>query len=99
VAIEGLVDIVADSPDIQHVHNQLSTPRQEILFTGLSGSQKSLYVAALYKTLRARKEAPTVVLTYNQVAAQRLYADLSSLLPDVENLLLYPAVEVDPMKR
>lgn len=96
MAIEGLVDIVADSPDIQHVHNQLSTPRQEILFTGLSGSQKSLYVAALYKTLRSRKEAPTVVLTYNQVAAQRLYADLSSLLPDVENLLLYPAVEVDP---
>ena len=60
------------------------------------GQSKSLYVAALYKTLRARKEAPTVVLTYNQVAAQRLYADLSSLLPDVENLLLYPAVEVDP---
>lgn len=96
MAIEGLVDIVAESPDILHLHDQLRRGRSEILFTGLSGSQKSLYVAALYKTLRNRPEGPNLLLTYNLVAAQRLYSDLRSLLPDSEEILLYPAIEIDP---
>lgn len=96
MAIEGLVDILTKSPDILHLSDQLRRERSEILYTGLSGSQKSLYVAALYKSLRGRPESPTLLVTYNSVQAQRLYADLRSLLPEDEPILLYPAVEIDP---
>lgn len=96
MAIEGLVDIVAQSPDIRYFHDQLRKARSEILFTGLSGSQKSLYIAALYNTLRGQREAPTLLLTHNLVAAQGLYTDLRSLLPETEPILLYPAIEIDP---
>lgn len=94
MAIEGLVDVVAHSPDIQHLHTQLHAERSEIVYTGLSGSQKSLYIAALYNTLRNSPEAPPLLITYSMSEAQRLFNDLQGMLHDPVHL--YPANELDP---
>lgn len=95
MAMQGLVDVVEASPDVARIATNLRARPAEYLITGLSGSQKSLYISAICNRIREWTGGPQLVLTHNTVAANRLLSDLRSLLP-AGSVLPYPALETYP---
>jgi transcription-repair coupling factor (superfamily II helicase) len=73
----------------------LARPRSEQLVNGLSGSQKSLYIAALFWERMQEDPAPFLLLTYSTYQAERLGTDLITLL-GTEYVQLFPALETLP---
>lgn len=61
----------------------------EQLITGLSGSSRYLFVAALC----ANVDRPLVVITHNNYQAQKVYEDLIELLGE-EEVFLFPSEEI-----
>ncbi len=92
MAIGGLVEAVLESRESSGLLSE--PPVEEQLVVGLSGSQKSLYVAALAKEGRSAF-FPSVVLTHSRLQADRWLHDLQTLLPHVE-VLLFPGNETYP---
>jgi transcription-repair coupling factor (superfamily II helicase) len=95
LAIEGLIGVVAESAEFVQIRDHLSRPRSELLVSGLTGSQKSLYIAALYRDHISRNTQPLMIVSYNAYQADRLRNDLSNLL-EPENVLFFPALETLP---
>jgi transcription-repair coupling factor (superfamily II helicase) len=66
----------------------VETGMKEQLISGLTGSARSLLVAALH----AQLQRPIVVMTHNMFSAQKWIDDLQACLPE-DTLLTYPAHE------
>lgn len=95
MAIEGLLEVVAQSTEFGQIREGLARRRGEQLVTGLSGSQKSLYIATIYWDSIQRNHLPFLVVTHSAYQAARLRDDLNTLLSPDE-VLLFPALETLP---
>ncbi|WP_044641823.1 transcription-repair coupling factor [Risungbinella massiliensis] len=87
--MEPLRKLIQQDADFQSTVEGFKHHLREQLVTGLTGTARMLYVAALYQQL----ERPVVIMTHNLNQAQKAYEDLLELI-DRENLLLYPANEL-----
>jgi len=82
-----LQELVKD-PEVITVMEGIRHGLKEQLVAGLSGSSRSLLIAAL----QAELQRPIVVMTHNMFSAQKLIEDLEECLPP-GGLLTYPANE------
>ncbi|TLS48603.1 transcription-repair coupling factor [Paenibacillus antri] len=83
-----LLEALATDPDLITVTDGIRSGLKEQLVSGLTGSARSVFVAALHSQL----QRPIVVMTHNMFSAQKLIEDLEECLPRGE-LLAYPANE------
>ncbi len=83
-----LLEVFSSDADVQSVLDGLRSGMKEQLVSGLSGSARSVMIAALHE----RIGRPVVVLTHNMFSAQKLLEDLQECLPE-KSLLSYPANE------
>ncbi len=83
-----LLEALATDPDLITVTDGIRSGLKEQLVSGLAGSARSVFVAALH----AQLQRPIVVMTHNMFSAQKLIEDLEECLPRGE-LLTYPANE------
>lgn len=90
MSLAGLVNIVKSAPEYQALHSQ-----GEQLVVGLSGSQKSLYVAALAQESTDHPLFPALILTHSRFEAEKWYRDLASLLSP-ELVLQFPSLDTFP---
>src|SRR5690606_5294321 len=67
------------------IQNQL----HEQLITGLSGSARQLFVAAI----QASVERPLIVITHNNYQGQKVYEDLLELLHE-DDVFFFPSEEI-----
>jgi transcription-repair coupling factor (superfamily II helicase) len=95
LAIDALLGVVSQSAEFAQIRDGLARARSEQLVSGLSGSQKSLYVAALFRSISLRRGMPLLVVTHSSWEADRLRTDLLSLLPP-DQVQLFPALETLP---
>ncbi|HLS91251.1 MAG TPA: transcription-repair coupling factor [Limnochordia bacterium] len=93
MAISALLETFREAPDYKRLVE--ATAGSQPLITGLSGSQKSLYVAALADDPPGGRHFPAIVLTATQYQAERWHQDLATLLSD-ERVLLFPNPETHP---
>jgi len=83
-----LLEALAKDPDLVTVTDGIRSGMKEQLVSGLAGSARSVFIAALH----AQLQRPIVVMTHNMFSAQKLIEDLEECLPRGE-LLSYPANE------
>ena len=88
--LSGLVATIREGPEYEALSAETEVPERWV--TGLSGSQKSLYVAAMAGSDRI---FPSLVVTHSPDQADRWYRDLASLLSPDE-VLLFPPLEIHP---
>jgi transcription-repair coupling factor (superfamily II helicase) len=86
--MKRLLEALATDPDIGSVTKGVQSGMKEQLVSGLTGSARSVLIAAL----QAQLQRPIVVMTHNMFSAQKLIEDLEECLPSGE-LLTYPANE------
>jgi len=86
--MKRLIEALGKEPDIVSVIDGVRSGLKEQLVAGLTGSARSVFVAAL----QAELQRPIVVMTHNMFSAQKLIEDLQECLPPGE-LLTYPANE------
>ncbi|WP_227397267.1 transcription-repair coupling factor [Jeotgalibacillus aurantiacus] len=87
--MKTLVNGLINDTQIKAVIDDLAAGRQEQLLSGLSGSARSTFMAAVYQ----QHQRPLMVVTPNLLSAQKLYDDLAQLVSE-EELFLYPANEL-----
>jgi len=87
--VQKLISWFLEDHEIQTVVSGFQQGLREQLVAGLSGTARTLFLAALYKEM-AR---PVVIVTPNMFHAQKIYEDLMQLLPE-EHVWLYPANEL-----
>ncbi|WP_053369050.1 transcription-repair coupling factor [Bacillus sp. FJAT-27245] len=87
--MEGLKALFLDQEDIQSVISGVEGGLKEQLVAGLSGSSRTVLAASIYK----QTGRPILLVTHNLLQAQKLYDDISSLLPERE-VYLFPANEL-----
>ncbi len=95
MAIDALLGVVSQSAEFAQIREGLTRARSEQLVTGLTGSQKSLYIAALFRSLNLKGSVPMLLVTYSSWEANRFRTDLLSLLPP-ECVQSFPALETLP---
>ncbi|HZG87557.1 transcription-repair coupling factor [Paenibacillus sp.] len=83
-----LLEALAADPDLVSVTKGIQSGMKEQLVSGLTGSARSVFIAAL----QAELQRPIVVMTHNMFSAQKLIEDLEECVPPGE-LLTYPANE------
>ncbi len=91
--MENLFKRLASGSEYQDLITGLGTGVSELLVTGLTGSAKSLLVAALYQEELKSHNQSIVLLTNNLLQAQRLQDDLTELLGP-EQALIFPDNEL-----
>jgi transcription-repair coupling factor (superfamily II helicase) len=75
--------------EMESVLSSLSSHVKEQLVTGLTGSSRTIMLAAMYKETKRSQ----LVVTYNLLQAQKLYEDLVSIVGE-EHVWLYPVNEL-----
>lgn len=85
----SLYQVFLENPDFQIVMGGLKNRLREQLITGLAGSSRQLFMAAIYKTA----DRPVVVITHNNYQAQKVYEDLIELLGE-EEVFYLPSDEI-----
>lgn len=93
MAIAALLDTLRDAPDYAKLA-EATTGRQPLI-VGLSGSQKSLYVAALAADPPQGRHFPALILTHTHYQAEKWHRDLSTLLSP-GRVFLFPNLETHP---
>ncbi len=86
--MESLASLLINHKDVDSVLSGINLNLHEQLLTGMSGSARSLFMAGVHEYTGRN----TVVITHNQLQAQKLFEDLSSLLPS-EQVHLFPVNE------
>lgn len=81
--------VFADNPEFQMVITGVEKHLHEQLITGLSGSSRQLFMAALHASI----ERPLVVITHNNYQGQKVYEDLLELLGE-EDVTFFPSEEM-----
>lgn len=84
-----LIHILRNDSDFQSTVVGLKGHLKEQLVTGLTGTARMLYVAALYQEVKR----PILLVTHSLNQAQKAYEDLQELVSKDE-ILLYPANEL-----
>lgn len=85
----GLKKIIGQQDDFRSVLAGVTEGLKEQLISGLSGSARTLFLAAVYEETKK----PMLVVTHNLLQAQKLYEDFVQLLGEQE-VFLYPANEL-----
>jgi len=89
LSLQGLVNLISQAQDIGHVREKVAKG-ERLLVLGLSGSQRSLFTAAL-----ANEQAVTLFVGYNQYQVETIGQDLHNLLPN-RNILVFTPHELLP---
>lgn len=84
-----LVYLMEQDRDFQSTLAGLENGFKEQLVTGLTGTARCVYIAALYR----KTKRPLLLVAHNLNQAQKTVEDLQELLPK-EEVLLYPANEL-----
>lgn len=84
MSLQGLVELIDQSKEFQDI-KQKAVAGDEQFLVGLSGSQKSLLVAAT-----ANPQQITLYITYNHQQAEATAQDLRNLIPDFNVLVFSP---------
>ena len=87
--MKSIVQHFKEIQDVGAIVAGIKDGLSEQLITGLSGSGRSLYFAALYEEAKR----PYIIVTYNLLQAQKLYEDLVQYISE-EEVFLYPANEL-----
>lgn len=85
----GLKKIISQQDDFRSILAGITEGLKEQLISGLSGSARTLFLAAVYE----ETQKPLLVVTHNLLQAQKLYDDFVQLLGE-EEVFLYPANEL-----
>nr|WP_239558924.1 transcription-repair coupling factor [Peribacillus deserti] len=80
---------MSKNDDVESVLNGLKEGLREQMVAGMSGSSRSMFISSIH--LETGK--PALIITHNLLQAQKLYDDLTSLMPE-EAIFLYPANEL-----
>lgn len=91
MSIASLLDLWNNSPEFRSVVRGLEEGSREQAVFGLSGSQRSFFLAGLVRKLKRA----CLVITAGLPQAQRLEEDLRTLLPG-ESVLVFPPREILP---
>ncbi|MBM7580653.1 transcription-repair coupling factor [Jeotgalibacillus terrae] len=87
--MKTLVNGLIEDQQIRSVIEDLDLERGEQLLSGLSGSARSTFMAAVYE----QHKRPLMIVTPNLLSAQKLYDDLAQSVAE-ESLYMYPANEL-----
>jgi transcription-repair coupling factor (superfamily II helicase) len=87
--LQGLVEKFKQSAEFEAIVDSYKRGLNEQLASGLSNSARQVFYAALYQEM----ERPLVIVTHNMFQAQKVYDDISQLIP-AEEVWLYPANEM-----
>jgi transcription-repair coupling factor (superfamily II helicase) len=87
--VQGLIEKFIQDNEFQAIASGFDQGLSEQLASGLSGSARQILFAALYQ----KTGQPMVIVTHNMFQAQKVYDDMSQLIP-AENLWIYPANEL-----
>lgn len=80
---------LVDNPEFQMATTGIQNQLHEQLITGLSGSARQLFIAAI----QASVERPLVVITHNNYQGQKVYEDLLELLNE-DDVFFFPSEEI-----
>ena len=92
--IDGLLQTIREVPEYSGLVRRDAATRERLI-VGLSGSQKSLFVAALAKEPQSAGCFPRIVLTHSRFQADRWQRDLATLLSE-EQVMVFPSLETYP---
>ncbi|MBE3599538.1 MAG: hypothetical protein IMX02_12405 [Limnochordaceae bacterium] len=97
MVLAGLVSLVREAESVRRIVRGFSEVPSEQMVVGVTGSQKSTLVAALFEELngRAQEPLPVLVLTHTRTTAERWRDDLLHLVGE-ERVGYFPAVETLP---
>jgi transcription-repair coupling factor (superfamily II helicase) len=85
----GLQNYFLVNDEVKAVSSSIETGMKEQLLSGLTGSARTLLMAALYRETNRTQ----VVITHNLFQAQKVYDDLTDLVGE-DKVLLYPVNEL-----
>jgi transcription-repair coupling factor (superfamily II helicase) len=85
----GLKELFIKNEDFNTIIDGLEGKLKEQLVAGLSGSARTVLLSSLYSKLNK----PQLVVTHNLYQAQKLYDDLTELIPS-EEVFIYPVNEL-----
>lgn len=89
VGMNQLIPFFQKDMETQSILKGIEVGMKEQLVSGLQGSAKQLFIAALQQEL----QRPILVLTHNMFSAQKIAEDLKECLDEAQ-VLLYPANEL-----
>lgn len=88
-----LVQSIALDKEYQGLVQEVAPGRHDALVTGVGGSARHLYYAALFvEKCRAQSHASLIIATHTAGQAESIWEDLRELLPDT-SVLLFPERE------
>jgi transcription-repair coupling factor (superfamily II helicase) len=87
--VQSLVEKLKRSDEFEAIVEGFEKGLKEQMVAGLSNSARQVFYTALYQKL----ERPLVIITHNMFQAQKVYDDMSQLLP-AEEVWMYPANEM-----
>jgi len=87
--MKALIELFAGDDDLKSVVSGFQKGMKEQMVSGLSGSSRQVFLAALEEGL----DRPLLVVTHNMFSAQKIAEDLQECLSS-EKVLLYPANEL-----
>ncbi|RSD24497.1 transcription-repair coupling factor [Mesobacillus subterraneus] len=87
--MQGLKALFSHQDDVQSVISGMDAGLREQLVAGLSGSARTVFLAAIYE----QSKRPVLIVTHNLLQAQKLYDDLVNLIGE-NDVYLYPANEL-----
>ena len=87
--MNGLQNLFSKHNEVHSLITGINEGLKEQLVSGLSGSSRSMLIAALYE----ETGRPLLVVTHNLLQAQKLQEDLVNFIPE-EELFIYPANEL-----
>lgn len=87
--MKALIELFAEDADLKSVVSGFQKGMKEQMVSGLSGSSRQVFLAALEEEL----DRPLLVVTHNMFSAQKIAEDLQDCLSS-DQVLLYPANEL-----
>ena len=87
--MKALIEAFAADSDVQSVISGIRKGMREQMVSGLAGSSRQVFIAALEEAL----QRPMLIVTHNMFSAQKIVEDLQECL-SAEQVLLYPANEL-----
>jgi transcription-repair coupling factor (superfamily II helicase) len=89
-----LVRVIASDPEFKDMLSSLRQSNHDGLVTGVSGSARHLFYAAIHWSEQQQKlRAPTLIVAHSMGQAEQIVEDLREYLPD-ETVLLFPEQEL-----
>lgn len=87
--MKALIDLFKEDSELKSVVTGFSKGMKEQMVSGLAGSSRQVFLAALEQQL----DRPLLVVTHNMFSAQKIAEDLQDCMPQ-HKVMLYPANEL-----